>query len=206
MLDANYNMKETPMHDNNRGLSEAIHATSLKLNLSQFAVEKDYHVTQAIAALTAVENEFFALVFQGGTCLSKAYKLIARMSEDVDFRVVQKKSAQVLGKEARRKKLRHFRHDLIHALKDAGFNIADEAVDVLYEGRFMSIKASFAHADKLTYLKPYVAIDCFLGDMILSPIAKPITTLIKQALGEKCDHQTFLVDCSSWMKPQRKNG
>ena len=37
--------------------------------------------------LSNIENEYFRLIFCGGTCLAKAHKLVQRMSEDVDFKV-----------------------------------------------------------------------------------------------------------------------
>ena len=52
------------------------------LDLDEAVVEKDYYVTQVIHALSAVENEYFRLVFCGGTCLAKAHKIVSRMSED----------------------------------------------------------------------------------------------------------------------------
>jgi len=61
------------MRDNGtENLKELTQATSIKLNLSQFAVEKDFYITKAIYALTRVEDEYFSLIFQGGTSLSKA--------------------------------------------------------------------------------------------------------------------------------------
>jgi predicted nucleotidyltransferase component of viral defense system len=57
------------------------------LNMEPSFVEKDWYVVQLLnifAKLNTADNSF---VFSGGTCLSKAYKLIKRFSEDVDFRV-----------------------------------------------------------------------------------------------------------------------
>ena len=181
----------------NHHLKELSQAASIKLNLSQLAVEKDFYITQAIQVLTQVQNDYFELIFQGGTSLSKGYQLVSRLSEDVDFRVIQRAETLNLGKNVKRKKLSEFRHDLVNALKITGFILSDNAVQVFYEGRFMRINAAFAGADKLTYLKPHVAIECFMGDLVLPPISKPITTLIKVALGEKCNHTDILVNCAA---------
>src|SRR5579872_5288082 len=102
-------------------------------------IKKDYYVTLAIQALTHVKDEYFDLIFQGGTSLSKGYQVINRLSEDIDFRVVIKPATNTLGKEARRKRLRDFRYELINALMTAGFSIAKEDIKVFYEGRYMSI-------------------------------------------------------------------
>lgn len=48
-------------------------------------VEKDFYVVKAFAAIAAVELEelHLRLVFGGGTALSRAHRLIRRMSEDM---------------------------------------------------------------------------------------------------------------------------
>lgn len=168
---------------------------SALLGISVDAVRKDYFVTQAIHALTKINDDYFELIFQGGTSLSKGYQVIQRMSEDVDFRITQKPKTITLGKEARRKKLRDFRYELVSALKYTGFTVSEEDTRVLYEGRFMSIQAKFLNFEKIAYLKPHVAIDCFLGELALTPITKDITTLIKISLGKECNHPTLPVSC-----------
>lgn len=183
------------MPNDTEDLKELVQATSIQLSLNQDAVEKDFYVTKAIQVLTQVEDDYFTLVFQGGTSLSKGYQIIRRLSEDVDFRVVQKPQALTLGKEVRRKKLREFRHHLIHALKEAEFEVPKDTVKVFYEGRFMRIQAAFPGSGKLTYLRPYIAVECFLGDLALNPQTTEITTLIKLTLGESCNHTIFPVNC-----------
>jgi predicted nucleotidyltransferase component of viral defense system len=169
--------------------------TAIQLGIPTDFIRKDYFVTLAIQVLINVENDCFSLVFQGGTSLSKGYRVIKRMSEDVDFRVIQKPLMRASGKEARRKKLRGFRYDLIQALKESGFVVPEKGVRVFYEGRFMSIQAEFTHSKNTTYLKPHIIIECFLGDLLLEPNKANITTLMKETLGNECDHASFPVAC-----------
>ena len=77
-------------------------------------VEKDWYVVKALAAIVAVDASPFRLVFGGGTALSRAHRLIRRMSEDVDLKIV---SDQPLTRPA----LRHLRELVTHALLSAGF-------------------------------------------------------------------------------------
>ena len=58
-------------------------------------VEKDLFVVRAIAALAAIDASPFQLVFGGGTALARAHKIVQRMSEDVDFKVVPLPDLQV---------------------------------------------------------------------------------------------------------------
>jgi len=59
------------------------------LSLPAFAIEKDHFV---LAAITLIQmfpvSPDFRFVFCGGTCLAKAYGILHRMSEDVDFKLV----------------------------------------------------------------------------------------------------------------------
>lgn len=58
-------------------------------------VAKDFHVVRAIRALAALDAAPFALVFGGGTALARAHKLVRRMSEDADFKIVPLPAAPV---------------------------------------------------------------------------------------------------------------
>jgi hypothetical protein len=58
-------------------------------------VAKDFAVLRAIRALAALDAAPFALVFGGGTALARAHKLVRRMSEDVDFKLVPTPAAPV---------------------------------------------------------------------------------------------------------------
>ena len=53
-------------------------------------VEKDLYVLKAMAAIAAIDMQALPLrlVFGGGTALSRAHRLIQRMSEDIDLRIV----------------------------------------------------------------------------------------------------------------------
>ncbi len=85
---------------------QQIRQTAIQLGLPADFIRKDYFVTKAIRLLTHIQNDYFELIFQGGTSLSKGYGLINRLSEDVDFRVRLKSGAFHLGKNAKRTQLR----------------------------------------------------------------------------------------------------
>jgi len=57
-----------------------------KTGMSAFAVEKDWWVVQTLAVIYEMDVAEH-LVFKGGTSLSKAWKLIERFSEDIDFAI-----------------------------------------------------------------------------------------------------------------------
>jgi predicted nucleotidyltransferase component of viral defense system len=76
-------------------------------------VEKDWYVVQLIDFFSKLNSKDAYFVFSGGTCLSKAYKLIKRFSEDVDFRILTTKNLT-----------RGARHNLKEKIT-AGFNLSE---------------------------------------------------------------------------------
>ena len=56
-------------------------------------VQKDWHVVRAMRAIAATDATPFRLIFAGGTCLARAHRLVARLFEAVDFKIVPDGSA-----------------------------------------------------------------------------------------------------------------
>ena len=121
-------------------LLSQIETTSFKLDLEQSAIEKDLYVTEIIHTVIPIQHDYYRLVFQGGTCLAKAHKIVPRMSEDCDFRMEMKPAAIGFSKEKTRNELRDFRHEITQQLQQAGFVVEKEKVRVRNEGRFMSMR------------------------------------------------------------------
>lgn len=88
-------------------------------------VEKDLYVTAALWALAAtplqVEEDSYSLVFAGGTSLSKAYGLIERFSEDIDFRLILPQGFEELGRSRQKKRLSDLKQGILARLEQAGF-------------------------------------------------------------------------------------
>lgn len=82
-------------------------------------VEKDFQVIRALAAIRAIDTGRLRLVFQGGTALSRAHRLTARMSEDIDLRIVS-------DQPPAREELRRLRGKIGDALVQAGFRFDPE--------------------------------------------------------------------------------
>lgn len=77
--------------------TDLVHATSDALAIPVQLIEKDYYIS-AILRLLSKSAYAPQIVFKGGTSLSKAYQLINRFSEDVDFAVI---SEQMSGNQVK---------------------------------------------------------------------------------------------------------
>lgn len=84
------------------------------------AVAKDFHVVRAIKALAAIDAAPFDLVFGGGTALARAHRIIRRMSEDVDFKIVPRAPAPI-NRSALRRQLERLRHSVSSTFQATGF-------------------------------------------------------------------------------------
>lgn len=66
--------------------SEVVVEIAAELGIAPAFVEKDWYAVQALKAISHCKDQSVTTIFSGGTCLSKAHKLIKRFSEDLDFR------------------------------------------------------------------------------------------------------------------------
>jgi len=76
------------LHENTELFKDAVEITSLRLDIPDVYVEKDYWVTYAIKEIFSsdiAEN----VVFKGGTALLKCFDLIERFSEDIDLVIIR---------------------------------------------------------------------------------------------------------------------
>ncbi len=124
-------------------LLEDLSAEGLLKGLPPAIAEKDIHVTHALLALSEIKvrhahfqgrgdpmdvDDGIKLVFAGGTCLSKAYGVIPRMSEDVDLRVILAPPSRPLKAEAgSRARLRALHTAILKAFSDLDFHIPETA-------------------------------------------------------------------------------
>lgn len=70
------------LHQNKDAFEELITATSLELHIPPNIIEKDYYVTLTLRELS---SRIKAMVFKGGTSLTKCYQILDRFSEDIDI-------------------------------------------------------------------------------------------------------------------------
>jgi len=98
--------------------NELILMTSKRLGFDEpSAVEKDLYVTKVLHALSDIKSEHFQLVFIGGTCLAKAHRIVDRMSEDIDFKLVPI-SEKALNNKAARKEMSVFREEILKCIEE----------------------------------------------------------------------------------------
>ena len=122
-------------------ISDLIVASDLRI--AEFALEKDFIVTDVLRALSKLKHDKFELVFCGGTCLSKAYGLLERISEDVDVKVVQRQGVN-LSQSQRRAAMSSLKLQIIAALESVGFEKQDIKQYARDKNSYLFFEAQYA--------------------------------------------------------------
>lgn len=159
-------------------------------------IEKDWHVTQAVAALAAIDAAPFRLVFSGGTCLARAHRIVRRMSEDIDFKVVTIDPQQLVSRGARRQQLAALRQQVSEALRAAGFASAAASVQSRNENHYIVYQLSYPSSGGAEQvLRPTIQIELTYAPLMQSAIALPVQSLLAEAFGRKAEVPA--IDCVS---------
>jgi Nucleotidyl transferase AbiEii toxin, Type IV TA system len=145
---------------------------------SEALVEKDWFVVKALAAIRAADKGPFQLVFQGGTALSRAHRVIERMSEDIDIKIVSKGTPP-------RPALRRLRESITNELLKAGFKFDPKNPDHLksnYESRYTLYQLPYEPiAEGKGVLRPEIQIETSVWDVRRPPIDLPVTSFLAEA-------------------------
>ena len=141
-------------------------------------VEKDWHVVRALAAITVAKTAPFRLVFGGGTALSRAHRLIRRMSEDIDLKIIPDSPLTRPG-------LRHLRSAITDGLLEAGFQFDPENPEHRESGnasRYTLYRLPYAAiAAGQGILRPEIQIETAVWPLRLPAIERPVISFVAEA-------------------------
>jgi Nucleotidyl transferase AbiEii toxin, Type IV TA system len=137
------------------------------------------NVVKALAAIAAIDSAPLRLVFGGGTALSRAHRLLGRMSEDIDLRIVSDKPP---GRGA----LRRLRDAIKQALLSAGFKF--DPRDPAYrksgnESRYTIYKLPYQPAATGEgAVRPTIQIGTAVWSLRRPAVKRPVTSFVAEAL------------------------
>jgi predicted nucleotidyltransferase component of viral defense system len=152
-------------------------------------VEKDWHVTRALAVLVGHDHGGAKPAFGGGTSLSKGWGLIKRFSEDIDFKVAV---PEATSRNKAKNERSAYRKSIVSALTEAGFVLAGEPTRA-DENHFFSADLFYPNLfDTSPGLRPHIRVEMTLRAPALPPIARPIASLIALSQREPPEVAAFL--------------
>lgn len=141
-------------------------------------VEKDWYVVRALAAIRSADTGQFRLFFGGGTALSRAHRVVGRMSEDIDLKIVS-------NQPFARASLRKLRETITKALLAAGFAFDPE--NPLHR---QSANASRYTLYRLPYelltephaaLRPEIQVETTMWPLRLPSVELSVTSFVNEA-------------------------
>lgn len=163
---------------------EAILFTAEARGLSQALIEKDYWVSWVLRNL-AESAVAPAVVFKGGTSLSKAYRLTDRFSEDVDLAVLLERRTPAAIKTLIR--------DVHYAAVAAG--TAEELTEVPGDGKRGQIRRVYHHYPQTFAQTPAVATDTILLEITAFGQPYPVVRLpLVSYIGEVFEQRGLMTE------------
>ena len=171
-----------------REQSELIDAVIAELTtggISPGVLEKDIHVTDALEALTALSHDHVRLAFCGGTSLSKAHRLIERMSEDVDLKVIINPSHGMSNSKLK-SHLSELKAKVASTLEEIGLEERTDQRLALNENRYFASHWSYAPAyESDVSLRPYLSLELTVRIPQHGTVTKDIGYLVEQLAKQK---------------------
>lgn len=148
--------------------------------LTASILEKDVHVTDALQALMSMQFPGTRLVFCGGTSLSKAYRLIERMSEDVDLKIVLDES-HPLSASAQKRHLSQLKAEVCHVLAGLGFAENVEERVARNENRYFSSRWQYTpQYPHDASLRPYLSLELTARTPQFAVTQRPLEYLVNR--------------------------
>ena len=162
------------LHDGREMFSELIDSVNRATGIPRALVEKDYFITLFLKRLAVKEP---LLVFKGGTCLSKCFKIINRFSEDIDI--------NLLGMEelsGRRKKA--MKAHIVETVEELKLELTNP--EQVRSGRdYNRYKISFPSFFENPSLKPLLEVETYFLIGSFPTENMPVTSLIYDYLKER---------------------
>lgn len=154
-------------------------------------VEKDWYVVRALAAIAAADLTPLRVIFGGGTALGRAHRLIDRMSEDIDLKIVAAEDEPARGA------LRHLRETVTGALLQAGFQFDPENREHRRTGN--ETRYTVYHLPYVPLvagegaLRPEIMIETAVWPLRRPAVELPVSSFVAEALGRSIEIASIAV-------------
>ncbi|MCL1905152.1 MAG: nucleotidyl transferase AbiEii/AbiGii toxin family protein, partial [Methanomassiliicoccaceae archaeon] len=160
------------MHDDRKEFADLIDGCNKRMMIGEALIEKDYYVTMFLKHLYEAEPN---IVFKGGTCLSKCFKLIDRFSEDIDI------SMPPASSKRQKKNLKYYIVDVANELGLRHLN-----ADMIRSGRsYAEHRVAFPAAFKSGKIDPVLLIETYFRPTALPTLTLPVSSFLHDHLKEK---------------------
>jgi len=155
---------------------EILKTIAQNYGLAETIPEKDYWVIFLIKKLSELSLPDGYLVFGGGTSLVKAYRVMKRFSEDIDFRFISETSLN----RTRRSKIKHIIADCLKTLSPLSLYGEPDARN---ENTLLFYKLNYPRDERFnknTALRPFIKLEIFFTDIHYPPVKCPLISFYNE--------------------------
>jgi hypothetical protein len=167
--------------------------------LPSYALEKDLLALDALRTIAEMPPiDGYRLVFCGGTCLSKAYGALDRMSEDLDFKVVPDPAAPPTSGSATRRRLGALADQVASALEGPGGfgerSVTRRSRDANdYSALDIEFESAFA---KPQSMRPHILVELSHAALLDPTAHRPLRSLFDELTG-RVSSEPLRMECVS---------
>ena len=161
------------LHENKEIFKASISQVNQTLEIESALIEKDYYITMLLQKLREKEPD---IIFKGGTCLSKCYKIINRFSEDIDISLFNVNSQP----QSKKKKLSLYIKEI---LVDLGMTL-NNAEQIKSGMSYNDYKAEYKTLFDTNSIDATIRIETMFLVNAFPTITMPVTSLIYDYLNE----------------------
>jgi predicted nucleotidyltransferase component of viral defense system len=139
-------------------------------------LEKDLLITEVLGLLADFDWGDVQPVFCGGTSLSKGHRVLERMSEDIDFKLVLPEG---WSRSLTRRRLSGLREQLVDDLRQAGFALPEEGITALNENHYVCLALAYTPQFPLAAaLRAELRLDFTVHVPLLEPVHVEVQSLL----------------------------
>ncbi|MBK7362133.1 MAG: nucleotidyl transferase AbiEii/AbiGii toxin family protein [Micavibrio sp.] len=177
-------MAETTSHSNGQPDPELLNDIAIELAVDPSFVEKDWYAVQVVKALSRYTHDKIVPVFSGGTNLSKAYGLIKRFSEDIDFRT----NLTEMPTTGERKQFRLSVIDIINGIEN--LKVIEDSIIKRDNRKFFSFDIEYPKTFEVgAALRPNLKLEMKIRPPQMETESKDIRSFVTQFTGADAEAQ-----------------
>ena len=150
-------------------------------------LEKDILITDVLNTINSLEEPLVDFVFCGGTSLSKGYRLIERMSEDIDYKLVVSDS---MPKSQRGSFLSDLKYRVISVVEESGFAVPSADIIANDKNHYVSLNLQYqSRFSAVASLRPEIKLEFSARAPLLETQLTTIGTMLDDVI-ERQSKQT----------------
>lgn len=148
-------------------------------------VEKDLEILKVLRLFSEIKVDGIRFVFAGGTCLARAHRLIMRMSEDLDIKIVLSPELAASSASKQRRALSALKEQLLTAFGAIGLQLDvndDKALNAKNGNRYVEYKLTYdRQTNDASVLDPRIKLETVVSELRLDPVMMPVSSLAAEA-------------------------